>query len=240
MAQRRTYRRLVRTDRLRAFQVIVKETDLLIHARRDLQRTAREIVLEQRRYLEAFIVRYPEFAATLKPWRQQVWMPPIVADMVDGAGPCRVGPMASVAGAMAQRVGSALLGHTDEVIVENGGDTFIQTKQAVSVGIFAGKSPLSLRIGLNIPAVDQPLAVCTSSGTVGHSLSMGCADAVSVVSRSAALADAAATAIGNRVRSPRDIDAAIDSGKMIPGVDGLIVIVGERMGFWGSLQLVRL
>jgi ApbE superfamily uncharacterized protein (UPF0280 family) len=240
MYQQRTYRQLVEVDRLTAFEVIVKETDLLIHAPKELRPIAREIVLEQRRYLEAYIEQHPDFANTLRPWPVDGAAPALVADMVAASAEAAVGPMAAVAGAMAQQVGTALMAHTDEVIVENGGDTFIQTRQDVCAGIFAGRSALSLRFGLRIPARDQPLAVCTSSGTIGHSLSLGRADAVCVVSKSAALADAAATALANRVRSSADINAAIEHGRQIPNIDGLVVIVDGQIGCWGTIELAPL
>lgn len=240
MIEKRTYRRLVRTDRLTAFEVVVKETDLLIHACKDLSAIAREIVLKERRYLETYIGQHPEFASTLQPWRLGGPAPEIVAEMVTAAGAVGVGPMAAVAGAMAQQVGMGLLAHTDEVIVENGGDTFIQTHRAVNVGIFAGHSTLSMKFGIRIPAADQPAAVCTSSGTIGHSLSLGRADAVCVVSSSAALADAAATSLANRVQSAADISAAIDYGRRISLIDGLVVIVDGQIGCWGGIELAPL
>jgi ApbE superfamily uncharacterized protein (UPF0280 family) len=240
MYQKRTYRQLVEVDRLMAFEVTVKETDLLIHARKDLGPIAREIVLERRRHLETYIEQHPDFAATLQPWPAVGPAPALVADMVAASTEAGVGPMAAVAGAMAQQVGTALLAHTDEIIVENGGDIFIQTRQDVCAGIFAGRSALSLRFGLRIPARNQPLAVCTSSGTIGHSLSLGRADAVCVVSKSAALADAAATALANRVRSAADINAAIEYGRRMPNIDGLVMIVDEQIGCWGTVELAPL
>jgi ApbE superfamily uncharacterized protein (UPF0280 family) len=126
------------------------------------------------------------------------------------------------------------------VVVENGGDTFIRSLAPITVAIYAGKSPLSMRVGLQLPPAPRPVAVCTSSGTVGHSLSMGRADAVCVLAKSCALADAAATAIGNRVGSPGHIGGAIDFGRSISGVDGLVVIAGRQMGMWGALEVVPL
>jgi hypothetical protein len=148
--------------------------------------------------------------------------------------------MAAVAGAIAEHVGLDLLFHTDEVIVENGGDIFLKTHSPVTVGVFAGDSPLSLRIGLRINPKENPLSVCTSSGTVGHSLSFGKADAVCVISRSCSLADAAATSIGNKVESKAHIQRAIDFGKQIEGVMGIVVIVGDAVGAWGEVEMVPL
>ena len=146
--------------------------------------------------------------------------------------------MAAVAGAIAGRVGTDLLAHTPEVIVENGGDIFIKVNQPITIGIYAGVSPLSLQVGLQLSDIEKPFAVCTSSGTIGHSLSMGRADAVCVVADSCALADAVATAAGNHVHSKADIQAAVDFGKAVQGVKGMAVIVGDGLGIWGQLNLV--
>ena len=116
----------------------------------------------------------------------------------------------------------------------------LKSGHPVTVGIFAGKSPLSLKIGLNVHSEAHPIAVCTSSGTVGPSLSFGRADAVSVVSSSCSLADAAATAIGNRVQSRADIQKGIEFGKTIRGVDGVVIILGDRIGAWGEVKLIPL
>ena len=212
MYQNRFYRKLSRKEDLAAFRVAVKETDLLVHAVKPLEAFTRESILKHRGYIETYIQMYPEFLTSLKPWRIKGPAPVIVKDMAAAGTAAGVGPMAAVAGAVAGHVGKDLLAHTDEVIVENGGDIYIHADGAVTIGIFAGDSPLSLLVGLRFEGGRRPFAVCTSSGTVGHSLSFGTADAVSVVSDSCALADASATAIGNRVRSKADIEKGIDFG----------------------------
>jgi ApbE superfamily uncharacterized protein (UPF0280 family) len=174
------------------------------------------------------------------PWHITGPAPGIVRKMTDASRKAGVGPMAAIAGAIAEYVGMVLLSHTGEVIVENGGDVFLKTDGSVTIGIFAGKSPLCLHIGLRLCPLETPLSVCTSSGTVGHSLSFGKADAVCVVSESCCLADAAATSIGNLVNSKTDIPGAIEFGKKIEGVEGIIIILGEDLGAWGDLELVPL
>lgn len=240
MYQERTYRQGLRRGNLAAFRVAVQETDLWIQADRPLQAAARESVLHHRHQLEGFIRRYPAFAASMAPWPLSEPAPPIVRQMCAAAAGARVGPMAAVAGALAAAVGSDLLTQSAEVVVENGGDVFIKTQGTFTIGIYAGNSPLSMRIGLQFESAATPFGVCTSSGTVGHSLSLGRADAVCVVGPSCALADAAATAIGNHVRSPEDIQTAIDYGKTIDGLDGIVIVAGEQMGFWGNLRVVPL
>jgi ApbE superfamily uncharacterized protein (UPF0280 family) len=238
--QQRTYRNFVHTNRLQSFEVIVKETDLLVHARENLAGITRELVLEHRGVIETFIENCPEFLETLHPWPLQGPAPNIVKDMAEAGRQAGVGPMAAVAGTLAEYVGMDLLQHSSEVIVENGGDIFLKTDEPVTIGVFAAKSPLSLQIGLRVDSARGPQAVCTSSGTVGHSLSLGKADAVCVVSNSCALADAAATAIGNRVHKKKDIPDAIEVAKNIENIGGIAIVIGEDLGIWGELEMVPL
>ena len=236
----RTYRNLVKSNRLAFFRVAVKETDLAVYADRDLGEIARESVLRHRGYLEAYIERRPDFATTLSPWPSEGPAASIVRDMVAAGRAAGVGPMAAVAGAVAEHVGRDLLEHSSQVVVENGGDVFLKTDRSSTVAIFAGRSPLSLELGLKVEGGQSPMAVCTSSGTVGHSKSLGKADAVVVVSRSCALADAAATAIGNLVSGPGDIQRGVEAAKRIEGVLGIVAIVGDRIGAWGEVELTSL
>jgi uncharacterized protein len=238
--QERAYRQLVHTSELLVFRIRVKETDLLVYAGKQLEQESRELVLQFRGHIEAFIKAYPDFATTLIPWSLKNPAPKIVSDMVAAGANAGVGPMAAVAGAIAEHVGRGLLSSTDQVIVENGGDIFIKTNRPAIVGIYAGKSPLSLKIGLRVDSCRHPVAVCTSSGTVGHSLSIGKADAVTVVCESASLADAFATSIGNRVKSKADIQKALDAAKQLAGIRGIVIIVGEKIGLWGELEVVPL
>jgi len=151
-----------------------------------------------------------------------------------------VGPMAAVAGAIAEYVGRELLEFSPEIIVENGGDIFLACSRETRVGIFAGNSPLSLRVGLVVPAAGHSWGVCTSSGTVGPSLSFGRADAVCILSSSASLADAAATAVGNLVRTPGDLEKGLEKAKAIEGVWGAVIILGEKLAAWGKIELVEI
>jgi len=238
--QERSYRNLVNTEKLTTFQVVVKETDLLVHAARKLVAETRELVLEHRGYVEAYIKAHPDFLTTLQPWRLEGPAPNIVTAMTTAAARAGVGPMAAIAGAIAEQVGLGILNLTDQVIVENGGDIFIKTNTPATVGIFAGSSPLSLRVGIRLNCEKKPAAVCTSSGTLGHSLSLGKADAVCVVADSCALADAAATAIGNLVKSPADIHGAINRAKKLADICGIVIIAGDKIGAWGNLEVVPL
>ncbi len=235
--QPRTYRHWIEGKDLTPFNVTVKETDLYIRASSNLQKKARRLVLKYRRQLEGYIKRNPVFQESLEPLHVLEDAPAIVKAMAEAGRKAGVGPMAAVAGAIAEYVGRELLDFSPEIIVENGGDIFIKTIRKRTVGVYAGESPLTGKIGLEIEPRDTPLGICTSSGTVGHSVSYGRADAVVVVSTSAALADAAATAIGNRVQNHEDINNAIELGRGIDGLKGILIIIGEKVGVWGNIKL---
>ena len=240
MYEKRTYRNLVKTDDLVQFQVIVKETDLLVGAERDLSKETRESVLTYRHQLETYIAMNPEFQKSLIPLPDDPYAPEIAREMIWTSRLARVGPMAAVAGAMAEWVSKDLLKLSKEVIVENGGDIYLATSKERTIGIYAGDSPLSLKIGIVISPDEAPLGVCTSSGTVGPSLSFGKADAVCILARSSALADAAATAVGNIVKEKKDIELGLERGREIAGVSGTLIIVEEKMGVWGNVRLIQL
>jgi len=240
MYEERTYRNLVKTDDLINFEVIVKETDLLVRAERDLSKETRESVLKYRHQLETYIAANPTFHESLLPLTDDPYAPEIVREMIRTSQLARVGPMAAVAGAMAEMVSRDLLKFSKEVIVENGGDIYLATSKERIIGIYAGNSALSLKIGIVISPEKSPLGVCTSSGTVGPSLSLGKANAVCLVSKSAALADAAATAVGNVVKDKKDIELGLERGREIAGILGALIIVEEKMGVWGNIKLTQL
>ena len=238
--QPRTYRTRMGREGLVGFRVEVKETDLMVLAQRDLSAEARGLIIQERQQLEAYIRQHPDFLTTLAPYPPDPYAPPLGCDMLRAGAAAGVGPMAAVAGAIAARVGQALLAYTDEVIVENGGDIFMHLHRPATVSLYAGRSPLSNKVGLKIPAQPETWGVCTSSGTVGHSLSLGQADAACVVAADTALADACATALGNRVTGPADINEALEWLGGIPGLTGALVVVGEHLGAWGRIELAPL
>ncbi len=235
--QPRIYRHWIEGKDLVPFTVTVKETDLYIRAATNLQRKAERLVEKYRNQLERYIEKNPDFLTSLKPLAMPSRAPRIVLDMIEAGQKVGVGPMAAVAGAIAEYVGRELLAFSPEIIVENGGDIFLKIARKRTVGIYAGDSPLTGKIGLEINPQDTPLGVCTSSGTVGHSLSFGQADAAVIIAASATLADAVATAIGNRVSRPEDVDSAIEYGKNIAGLKGIVIIIGKSVGAWGDIRL---
>jgi ApbE superfamily uncharacterized protein (UPF0280 family) len=236
----RFYRNRVQSEDLVSFQVMVKETDLLVRAEQKLDKETRDLVFESRHQIESYIHSHADFLTALEPYPEDPYAPPLVKEMIECTREVGVGPMASVAGAIAEYVGMRLLKKTNQVIVENGGDLFLKVNRPVTVSIFAGTSPLSEKIGLVIPSRLMPLGVASSSGTVGHSLSLGKADVGCVISPSAALADAAATALCNRIQGPKDLSRIDEWARGLKRILGALVVLGDKMATWGEIELVAL
>ncbi|MFZ5648598.1 MAG: UPF0280 family protein [Bacillota bacterium] len=239
----RDYRLRHRQGDLSHFRVAIKETDLDVGVRKDrfspdLVSLVEKLVKEIRGQLEEYISIDPGFLKSLVPYDVRLDAPPIAVAMSNAAKAAGVGPMAAVAGAISEVVGSTLLKHSRDVIVENGGDIYLRTRCTRTIGIFAGSSPLSHRIALEIKPDQTPIGICTSSGTVGHSLSFGCADAAVILSPSAPLADAVATATGNIVRSHYDLEKAVEFALSVPGITGAVVILGTKLAAKGKIKLV--
>jgi ApbE superfamily uncharacterized protein (UPF0280 family) len=239
METNRFYRESFKAGNLKYFQAASGQTDLFIGAETDLSEEALNAVVHYRSELEGYIRRHPEFLHSLVPVTPASDAPMIVRDMCAAADLAGVGPMAAVAGAVAKHVGCELLRMSREIIVENGGDIFIHSLSDRKIGIYAGNSPLSGKLAVLVRKKDFPCGICTSSGTVGHSLSFGKADAAVIIAPDASLADACATALGNRVRTADDIEEALGFARSVPGVTGALVIIGDALGAWGSIELAE-
>ncbi len=236
----RTYRDFGNADRFVAFRVVVEQSDLYVKAHRALHKETEELTKACRSDIVAAIARRAEFLKSLVPIDENPKDAVIATRMVKAGLKAGTGPMAAVAGAVADFVGQALLKLSREVIIENGGDIFLKVDHPIVVGLFAGKSPFGDRMGLQIEPTALPLGICTSSATVGPSLSLGRADAATVVSRDVPLADAVATALGNRIKDAGDLKNAVEWALSIPGVDGALGVIGDRIAAAGNVELVPL
>lgn len=235
--QPRTYRTQVDAVGLVSFEVVYAETDLHVSALRDLSSATAAIVRVLRQDLETYIAANPRFAESYVPFPVSPGAPDIARAMAEAADVAGVGPMAAVAGAFAEAVARELEVDSPEVVVENGGDLYIIGRHERVVLLGAGDSSLSERVSIVVSGDMLPLAVCTSSGTVGPSVSYGSAHAVTVLARSGALADAAASSIGNLVHGPDDIAVGLARAGEIPGVIGAVVIVDDTIGAVGAVRL---
>ena len=231
----RTYRRLHQGEDLVYFRVHREQSDLHIGALRSLPTQALTALDAARGQVEGAIAAQPVFATALVPLPIRPGAFPLEREMAEAAIQAGVGPMAAVAGGIAQAVGRALLPFSPEVIVENGGDLYIHTQCQRRIAIYAGDSPLSYRLALCVESGEW--GVCTSAGVVGPSLSWGRAHAALILSHSAALADAAATAMGNRIRRPEDLAEAVNWAMTLPDVSGALAILGENIAAAGAIRL---
>lgn len=235
------YRSKISAGDLRSYRVVEKESDLRIASRGDHSEQALAALRAERAELESYIAAFPNFLGSLEPVAIHERAPAVVRMMAEAGWRAQVGPMAAVAGALAERVGTRLLTRSPEVLVENGGDVFARVTRERVIAIDAGPaSALSWKLGIRISPDMGAFGVCTSSGTHGGSLSFGRADAACAVASSAALADAAATAIGNCVSDADDIEVGLTRARTIAGLRGAIIIVGNHLGAWGNIELVEI
>jgi len=229
------YRTLTSTP-LKAFRVVYKETDLYVLAEKDLTLETLALVRKVRIPLESYILKNPIFLKSFDPLPEDPSAPEIVKVMLKAGMIAGVGPMAGVAGAIAEKVGKTLLekGFTSQVAVENGGDIFLSLKKTAKVALFAGDSPFSGKIALVIKKELMPCGVCTSSGKIGHSLSLGKADALTVIHKDTATADALATAFGNILKTQEDLKKIVNKAKKIKDLFGLVVILKDKIFLFGK------
>jgi len=228
MSQRSDYRRF--SYKGANFRILSDKTDAAIAE-----------IVQQRRVLSDHIRRQPEFLSSLTPIPLLPESPPIARRMHEASVRTGIGPMAAVAGVTAQMAAeAALAAGALEAVVENGGDIYLSGSEGTVIGLYAGNSPLSGTLGLAVDPEDMPLSVCSSSGRMGHSLSMSDCDLATVASKDAALADAAATLACNLTTDDRNIDTALEQVMEIPGIHGLLIIRNDRIGMAGRLpRLVK-
>lgn len=244
MFRERTYRALFNTARFKAFKVKYLETDLWIGVDQDssqkkMEELALAKIIELRHKLDNWILREPLFTHSLKPFQPAAEAPRIAKEMAAAAARAGVGPMATVAGLFSREVADALLQNfsVKELVIENGGDIFAKVEQKLVVTVFAGRSVLSEKIGIVVPSGSGEIGVCTSAGTVGPSLSFGKADAVAVVCKDVLLADALATAIGNVVKHPDDIEKALEFSEKFPEIFSVVIICDDKIGVRGTNEI---
>lgn len=236
MYEERIYRALV-NDNLIKSVVVEEESDLQVLASVDFK--SLDYLRSIRQTIANYIEERPAFQKSFEPIERDENADALINHMIVATEKAQVGPMASVAGAVSEYVGKAIRQYAEEVIVENGGDIYMDCKVDKEVLVFAGQSILSNRIAIEIRADQMPIGICTSSGTIGHSVSFGKADAVVVLSKDTPLADATATSVCNIIKSKDDINKGIEFAKNIDGIMGILIIVGDNLGAWGDVKLVK-
>ena len=245
----------MKLSRITKERINIGETDLVLKT--DLrEHELPKFIFKQRFELKSYIRRNPDFLTSYEPvlvsalnegsgqissGKSRSDVPPLIVSLMAQAGRrAEVGPMAAVAGTISQLSMDYMVENgANYVIVDNGGDVAIKTDLDVIVGLYAGESPLSGELGFKIKFGKTPMGICTSSGTVGHSISFGRSDSVTVFADEASIADALATSIGNAALGEKDqnavqrsLERADDFRKSMRGV---MVVVGESAGTVGKI-----
>lgn len=236
MGTNRAYRESVRPKGKEiSFQVVVEETDLQIVAEDDLNAQALAFVTEIRGILKAYIAMHPDFETSLIPVNVPDSAHPIIQDMARAASICGVGPMAAVAGGVAQYTALHLQRFSANCLIENGGDLYMCSSKPRTAAILADPSG-EANIGLQFTEADFPVALCASSATIGHSLSLGHGDLVVCRSQDAFLADAAATRLCNELNTAADLTKVTDQAEAF-GLDGVFAQCSGKIAAWGNMEL---
>ena len=197
-------------------------------------------IVRQREILQAYVARDPAFLHSLSPVHPADDAPEVARRMARAAWHVGVGPMAAVAGAMAQAaVEAAQAAGAGEVIVDNGGDVFLVLRTPAVIALYAGDTPIAQRLAFRVVPSETPLSICSSSSRMGHSLSLGDCDLATVVAKDGALADAAATQAGNLVRTTEDIEPALKRIMAIPGIRAVLIVKDDRVGLAGDLPQLQ-
>jgi ApbE superfamily uncharacterized protein (UPF0280 family) len=234
---KRFYRDWVSRPELRAFQVKIAQTDLFIQADRVLKKEAIDYTLEARRIIEQYILDRPEFLTSLTPIPDDPLAPPLIKEMLNASKNFEVGPMASVAGAIAQFVGERLLAHSREVIVENGGDIFASVETPLKISVLYSLRP-ERSIKIRVDSKTMPISICSSSAKIGHSLSLGEGDLACVISQAGAVSDAAATLACNLIKRDMGVEGVVQILREKGPLLGAILIGNGQVSLFGDLEII--
>ncbi|MGQ8335762.1 UPF0280 family protein [Sunxiuqinia sp. A32] len=240
----RTYRNSFSKERFQSFVITYKDSDLWIGIDHDsyqeeMAKEALKKLTSLREELEAYVADDSFFKKSLKPCETKEGAPEMAKRMADAAKKAGVGPMAAVAGMFSELIGKMLLENfsIDELVVENGGDVFLKLQNPLIMSIFAGESPLSGMVGLEILAEQTPVGICTSAGTVGPSMSFGKADAVMIACKETALADAFATGFGNLIKKPTDVEKVLKRTERFDEIISAVLICEDQIGIRGEFEM---
>lgn len=210
-------------------------------ARKDLHGVVADFVRTIRGDIKNYIMFHPDFAASLEPVEVDDSAPEIVRTMAEAASLCGVGPMAAVAGTVSQMVADAFVDQSPDILVENGGDVYMHSSRERLAALLADPES-GAQVGLRLVPELFPVSLCSSSGRIGHSLSLGQGDLVCVLAKNGAFADAAATALCNLLAVPADVEFVLKRAQeLVPaGLLGVFAQCDDQLAAWGELELVAL
>jgi uncharacterized protein len=249
MFEARTYRKTHNNAQLDHFEVSFLETDLWIgidkgkYFEDEVIKFALDKIKELRALLVGYNTSHHQFITSYEPLNFDQNAPNVIQKMLDAGIKTNTGPMTSVAGIFAEYIGKSLKNEfrLENIIVENGGDNYLSLNSlTATIPIHTGNDNQGNKIGLKIKPEETPIGICTSSGKIGHSISFGKADTVTVVSKNIAAADAFATSICNQVKTKYDLDDLITKYGHNDDIESLIIIMDGNVGLIGEHEVVFL
>jgi uncharacterized protein len=232
------YRILVDSRGMFSWKVKYKYSDLFIVSDKDISSIIIPALSDFYKIIEKFSESHPSFVKTFNPYVSGIDFPDIIKKMCDQSEVFNVGPMASVAGAVCEYLAGVLSKDNPYLAIENGGDIYIKSPKDITAGLFVRNKYFKDSIKIKIRKNLLPCGIASSSGTLGHSLSLGKADLAAVVCSSAILADSAATAAGNMINTKEDIEKTINHFKNFKEIEGLVLIKDDKIGLFGNIELV--
>ena len=203
--------------------------------------TAISSIKNHRKLLEKYVQKHPQFLFSLEPMTVDDG-PEIVQLMAEASKKANVGPMAAVAGVLADLAVKEMVSSGCLVaVVENGGEVAAISNQPIDIAFAAGDEPLSREMGFRLN--DFPIGVATSSGVFSHAFSFGEAEAVTIFAVNAGVADAVATAVANLIIGD-DVQSVIrkgiDEALVIDGVRGVFILYQGIVGKAGQIpELIK-
>lgn len=244
MYEPRTYRKNVNKDRFEYARIIVEESDLWLGIEKNRfirldQKLVRDEIVRLREVLKNYIDLNPVFLQSMKPIEIYDTDPVIIKKLKETGIISGTGPMTGVAGLIAEKITNFIQNVFDinEVIVENGGDICMKINTDLNLAIAAGENSAFNNIGLKILASEEVVAICSSSGTFGHSVSFGVADLLTVTSHDTTLADAWATSLANQIKTQKDLQTLCST--LPENVIGLLAIKDRKIAYKGDYELLK-
>ena len=237
MHEQRFYRKELHISGLISYEVKHETTDLFVLSQKDHSEEIMREIKQLREEILAYSNKDNRFLRSLMPVSVEKNVPYVVRRMADAASKAGVGPMASVAGGIAELVGTGLMKDESQFVLENGGDIYAKLDKEIILKIFAGYSSPFKDMKIKVKK-KGPLGICTSSGRMGPSISFGDADAACVISEDAFLADACATAAANMIKGTEDIGKALNYIRGIEGLMGAVMIRDDKIGLWGEVEIL--
>jgi len=211
------------------------ETILNIDCTVDLRKEVLKELIKQHTDLLSYINKDPVFFTSYDPIEISSDAPEIIRLMHDASTKFNVGPMATVAGTISELIGKRIQKDCDEFTIENGGDIFLSSSSDKTIQIKTSNRKFADKLSLNVSGDETPIGICSSSSSIGHSISFGRTELVVSISDSSSIADAAATYYANQIKTQSDLTETFEKASKNHLIRGFLVLVGDELGVYGKI-----